>query len=248
MRRGGLCCAPLRAGSEGRELTPLLAQVCLLGRSRTYPPAAEALADQRRTQYISSRRAPGPAPAPLGAETGSVHCCHRGLPDCPSDGLPDDPPNGPGALEPGAEGRWLPGFHPRDRAERVRNCTALPREFVDQVVLQVASLLLGGAQLSPGSPPSGSPPSGSTRTWNPGGNRHGPAAPAPCAWPVHWSVSVRDSDAGRRLHAQAWFPEVPLAGGGAAGQSGLWPHQPPRTPSAGLSQRTWLTGCRRGGL
>ncbi|XP_036273064.1 probable tRNA (uracil-O(2)-)-methyltransferase isoform X1 [Pipistrellus kuhlii] len=143
---------------------PSTKRVCLLGRSRTYPPTAEALADQQRAQYISSSRAPGPAPAPLGAETGSVHCCHRGLPD----GLPGDPPNGPGALEPGAEGCWLPGFRPRDRAERVRNCTALPREFVDQVVLQVASLLLGGAPLSPGSPPSGSPPSGSTRTWNPG--------------------------------------------------------------------------------
>lgn len=62
-------------------------------------------------------------------------------------------------------GRWLPGFHPRDRAERVRNCTALPREFVDQVVLQVANLLLGGEQLSPGSPRCGSP-----QTWNQGGN------------------------------------------------------------------------------
>ncbi|KAK1346086.1 hypothetical protein QTO34_008555 [Cnephaeus nilssonii] len=139
---------------------PSTKRVCLLGRSRTYPPAAEALADQQRTQYISSRGGcpagrpapgPAPAPAPLRAEAGSVDRCPHG------------PPDGPGALEAGAEGRWLPGFHPRDRAERVRNCTALPREFVDRVVLQVANLLLGGEQLSPGSPPSGSP-----QTWNRG--------------------------------------------------------------------------------
>ncbi|XP_036183678.1 probable tRNA (uracil-O(2)-)-methyltransferase isoform X2 [Myotis myotis] len=139
---------------------PSTKRVCLLGRSRTYPSAAEAAVDQQRTQYISRRRgcnaglpAPGPAPAPPRAEAGSVgvDCCPRG------------PPDSPGALEAGAEGRWLPGFHPRDRAERVRNCTALPREFVDQVVLQVANLLLGGEQLSPGSPRRGSP-----QTWNRG--------------------------------------------------------------------------------
>ncbi|XP_015417047.1 PREDICTED: probable tRNA (uracil-O(2)-)-methyltransferase [Myotis davidii] len=102
---------------------PSTKRVCLLGRSRTYPSAAEAAIDQQRTQYISRRQ----------------------------------------ALEAGAEGRWLPEFHPRDRAERVRNCTALPREFVDQVVLQVANLLLGGEQLSPGHPRRGSP-----QTWNRG--------------------------------------------------------------------------------
>ncbi|XP_059532386.1 probable tRNA (uracil-O(2)-)-methyltransferase isoform X2 [Myotis daubentonii] len=139
---------------------PSTKRVCLLGRSRTYPSAAEAAIDRQRTQYINRHRgcnaglpAPGPAPAPPRAEAGSVgvDCCPRG------------PPEGPGALEAGAEGRWLPGFHPRDRAERVRNCTALPREFVDQVVLQVANLLLGGEQLSPGSPRRGSP-----QTWNRG--------------------------------------------------------------------------------
>lgn len=150
-------CAPEQDQGAKQEVTPLLAQVCLLGRSRTYPSAAEAAVDQQRTQYISRRRPGCPAglPAPPRTEAGSVgvDCCPHG------------PPDGPGALEAGAEGRWLPGFHPRDRAECVRNCTALPREFVDQVVLQVATLLLGGEQLSPGHPRRGSP-----QTWNRGGN------------------------------------------------------------------------------
>lgn len=163
LRRRQLLCD--RAGKQdlralSRSRRPFL-QVCLLGRSRTYPPTAEASVDQQRTQYISRRRcpaglpAPGPAPAPPQAEAGSSDVDH----------CPRSPPGGPGVLEAGAEGRWLPEFHPRDRAERVRNCTTLPREFVDRVVLQVANLLLGGERLSPGSPRRGT-----VQTWNRGGN------------------------------------------------------------------------------
>lgn len=38
---------------------------------------------------------------------------------------------------------WGAGFQPRDRVETVRNCAALPRDFVDRIVLQVANALLG---------------------------------------------------------------------------------------------------------
>lgn len=142
---------------------PSTKRVCLIGRSRTYPPTAEVSVDAQRTQYISRRGCPGgppvegPSPAPPAppppplAIAGSVDHC------------PSQHRDSHRAPDAGAEGRWLPGFHPRDKAERVRNCAALPREFVDQVVLQVAELLLGGKQLSPRSSHSGS-----LKTWDRG--------------------------------------------------------------------------------
>ncbi|XP_061001401.1 probable tRNA (uracil-O(2)-)-methyltransferase isoform X2 [Dama dama] len=143
---------------------PSTKRVCLIGKSRTYPPTREASVDEERTRYINSRRgrpgspcSGGPAPPPPGAAPGSA----PGL-------------EGPGALDaqPGhaaeagadqqglrapAEGLWLSGFHPREKAERLRNCAALPQEFVDRVVLQVAHLLLGR-----------SPAGGSAQAWNRG--------------------------------------------------------------------------------
>uniref|UniRef100_A0A673T3W8 tRNA (uracil-O(2)-)-methyltransferase n=1 Tax=Suricata suricatta TaxID=37032 RepID=A0A673T3W8_SURSU len=129
---------------------PSTKRVCLIGRRRTYPPAGEAAVDERRTRYISSRqRCPAP-PGPRATAAREDHPAAR-------------------AAEGGAEARdtglWLSGFHPREKAERVRNCAALPRDFVDQVVLQVARLLLGGEQSHAESPPSGSP-----KAWNQGGS------------------------------------------------------------------------------
>ena len=159
-----------------QHFSALHLQVCLIGKSRTYPPTREASVDEERTHYINSRRgrprspcSGGPAPPPSGAAPGSA-----------------PGPEGPGALDarPGhateagasqqgprvpAEGLWLSGFHPREKAERLRNCAALPREFVDRVVLQVAHLLLGRR----------SPPGGSAQAWNRGGN-HQPGLPAGC--------------------------------------------------------------------
>ncbi|XDV17720.1 hypothetical protein PO909_023539 [Leuciscus waleckii] len=37
---------------------------------------------------------------------------------------------------------WVNGFQPREKTEAVRNCSALPRDFVDAVVLRVAKALL----------------------------------------------------------------------------------------------------------
>nr|XP_011743253.1 probable tRNA (uracil-O(2)-)-methyltransferase isoform X5 [Macaca nemestrina] len=144
--------------------------VCLIGKSRTYPPSREASVDEKRTQYIKSRRGcPGSppgrelCPSPLRVAAGSAGHCdgHQAL------GARVGCVAGAWAAERGAgpqvEGAWLPGFHPREKAERVRNCAALPRGFIDQVVLQVANLLLGGKQLN-----TGSSRNGSLKTWNRG--------------------------------------------------------------------------------
>uniref|UniRef100_A0A5F8A7N8 Probable tRNA (uracil-O(2)-)-methyltransferase n=2 Tax=Macaca mulatta TaxID=9544 RepID=A0A5F8A7N8_MACMU len=149
---------------------PSTKRVCLIGKSRTYPPSREASMDEKRTQYIKSRRGcpvspPGRelCPSPLRVAAGSAGHCdgHQAL------GARVGCVAGAWAAErgagPQAEGAWLPGFHPREKAERVRNCAALPRGFIDQVVLQVANLLLGGKQLN-----TGSSRNGSLKTWNRG--------------------------------------------------------------------------------
>lgn len=135
--------------------------------------------DAQRTRYINSRQGraasrpscpgEGPAPPPRGGtDQPSAHAsgCHDSCPD--SQGAPDA----------GADGRWLSGFRPREKAERGRNCAALPREFVDGVVVQVAQRLLGGKRLD-----TGGSRSGTVGTWNRGGNVC--TAPRACgAWVV----------------------------------------------------------------
>lgn len=142
-------------------------QVCLIGKSRTYSPAGEVSMDDQRTQYINSRRGRpvsphGEAPAPSPSQGCAGHPQgHQALDS--------------GAAEGGAEAQadqlWLSGFQPREKAERVRNCATLPQDFIDQVVLQVAHLLLDGEQLNPGSAPCGG-----SKAWNRGGR---PPAPSP---------------------------------------------------------------------
>uniref|UniRef100_A0A2I2Z8M7 tRNA (uracil-O(2)-)-methyltransferase n=1 Tax=Gorilla gorilla gorilla TaxID=9595 RepID=A0A2I2Z8M7_GORGO len=145
-------------------------QVCLVGKSRTYPSSREASVDEKRTQYIKSRRGcpvspPGRelSPSPPWVAAGSAgHCDGQQALDarvrCVARAWAAEHGAGPQA-----EGPWLPGFHPREKAERVRNCAALPRDFIDQVVLQVANLLLGGKQLN-----TRSSRNGSLKTWNGG--------------------------------------------------------------------------------
>ncbi|XP_036354178.2 probable tRNA (uracil-O(2)-)-methyltransferase [Ochotona princeps] len=120
---------------------PSTKRVCLLGKSRTYPPTAEAAVDERRAQYIRSRRGCPPSPPALEP--------------------PPPPSHAPEASDP-----WLPGFRPREKAEPTRNCTSLPRDFVDRVVLQVASLLLRGRPLKPGGASSGN-----MQAWDTGESR-----------------------------------------------------------------------------
>nr|XP_018881064.2 probable tRNA (uracil-O(2)-)-methyltransferase isoform X1 [Gorilla gorilla gorilla] len=149
---------------------PSTKRVCLVGKSRTYPSSREASVDEKRTQYIKSRRGcpvspPGRelSPSPPWVAAGSAgHCDGQQALDarvrCVARAWAAEHGAGPQA-----EGPWLPGFHPREKAERVRNCAALPRDFIDQVVLQVANLLLGGKQLN-----TRSSRNGSLKTWNGG--------------------------------------------------------------------------------
>lgn len=99
-------------------------QVCLVGKSRSYLLRDEAEAERRRAHYILSRQQTTPAQRSDAGNHG--RCCH-GNPD-------DDRTPGSG---------WGAGFQPRDKVEVVRNCAALPRDFVDGVVQQVADALLG---------------------------------------------------------------------------------------------------------
>lgn len=60
---------------------------------------------------------------------------------------------------------WMPGFQPREKVEQIRNCASLPRDFVDEVVLNVANLLLNAAPQKSCSDKQG----GNMNTWNQGG-------------------------------------------------------------------------------
>ncbi|XP_005408833.2 PREDICTED: probable tRNA (uracil-O(2)-)-methyltransferase [Chinchilla lanigera] len=145
---------------------PSTKRVCLIGKSRIYPPAAEAGMDEQRAQYIHSRRGLSgrepPCPAPQAAACSAGHPGGGGALDTGAQCNPEAPVPEDGA-EARAGGPWVPGFHPREKVERVRNCAALPRDFIDQVVLQVANLLLGGKK-----PSAGSPQEGTWKTWNGG--------------------------------------------------------------------------------
>ncbi|XP_047574706.1 probable tRNA (uracil-O(2)-)-methyltransferase isoform X4 [Lutra lutra] len=139
-------------------------EVCLIGKSRTYPPAGEVAMDEQRTQYINSRRGrpmspPGEASVPPPPRAMVEHAGH------PDGHQALDTGAATGGAEIWADQLWLSGFQPREKAERVRNCATLPRDFIDQVVLQVAHLLLDGEQLN-----TGSASSGSSKAWNRGGS------------------------------------------------------------------------------
>lgn len=104
---------------------PSTKRVCLIGKSRRYSPAEEPQADAQRTRYISSHSTES---VPSQAASGT----------CNSDG----DVNVDSVNECLKTGDWISGFRPRDKVIQVRNCVLLPRDFIDQVVLQVAQLLL----------------------------------------------------------------------------------------------------------
>ncbi|XP_038600776.1 probable tRNA (uracil-O(2)-)-methyltransferase [Tachyglossus aculeatus] len=118
---------------------PSTKRVCLIGRSRTYATSEEEAADGARARGFSHRgRGPRPPSTPAAAR----------------------PPAEP---TPGAAA-WAPGFRPRDKEQRVRNCASLPRELAAAVVLRVAGLLLA-REPPPPAHPSGTGPA---HTWDPG--------------------------------------------------------------------------------
>ncbi|XP_010640075.1 probable tRNA (uracil-O(2)-)-methyltransferase isoform X2 [Fukomys damarensis] len=131
---------------------PSTKRVCLIGKSRTYLPGAEVGMDEWRTQYIRSRQglAGGDAPCPVP----QVSACSAAHPDgsrAVGTGVRCDLE----VSEARAEGLWLPTFHAREKAVPVRNCAALPRDFINQVVLQVANLLLSRKKSLTGGPQEG---------------------------------------------------------------------------------------------
>ncbi|XP_051056219.1 probable tRNA (uracil-O(2)-)-methyltransferase isoform X2 [Phodopus roborovskii] len=146
---------------------PSTKRVCLIGKSRTYLPSAEVWMDEQRTRYIHSRQShpqslPGEEDAPTTPQAADDHNSH-GTFDAGAECMPDSLA-AEGRAAPGT-GLWISGFCPREKAERVRNCAALPRDFIDQVVLQVANLLLDGKKLN-----TRRSEDGSLKTWNEGGS------------------------------------------------------------------------------
>ncbi|XP_041842575.1 probable tRNA (uracil-O(2)-)-methyltransferase isoform X2 [Melanotaenia boesemani] len=105
---------------------PSTKRVCLVGKSRNYELPDEVELEQQRARYIQSHQT-FPGVTVQRPDVGvDGDCCH-GNSDC--DGT--------------SGSTWGAGFQPRERVETVRNCAALPRDFVDRVVLQVADVLLG---------------------------------------------------------------------------------------------------------
>ncbi len=128
------------------DIQLLSLQVCLVGKSRNYELPDEAEAERQRANYVQSRR----TASGVTVQVSDIRndCCHGSK----------DTDRTPGS-------NWGAGFQPRDRVETVRNCAALPRDFVDAVVLQVANVLLGMTEDGSG---------GSSCGWNRGGKPRQP--------------------------------------------------------------------------
>ncbi|XP_069712500.1 probable tRNA (uracil-O(2)-)-methyltransferase isoform X3 [Phaenicophaeus curvirostris] len=113
---------------------PSTKRVCLIGKNRTYPPSEWAVIDKQITRYISGHQ--------TCADIGCDRRVGFNLNDhsdsvCREAGseLPENEADTAGTI-------WMPGFQPREKLEQIRNCASLPQDFVDDVVLKVANLLL----------------------------------------------------------------------------------------------------------
>ncbi|NXU49427.1 TRM44 methyltransferase, partial [Turnix velox] len=128
---------------------PSTKRVCLIGKSRTYPPSEHALVDKQITEFINSRQTCASLTSKRGV--GFNHKDH-------SEPLEDE-------TETETAGTvWMPGFQPREKVEQIRNCASLPRDFVEKVVLRVANLLLNAAPQKP----CPDVPGGNVNIWNQG--------------------------------------------------------------------------------
>ncbi|XP_009998600.1 PREDICTED: probable tRNA (uracil-O(2)-)-methyltransferase [Chaetura pelagica] len=116
---------------------PSTKRVCLIGKTRTSPPTECALIDKQITQFINNR--PSCAVVTCDRRLG-FH--HKDQSDCvcqeAGSELPENEFETAGTI-------WMPGFQPREKVEQIKNCASLPRDFVDDVVLNVANLLLNAA-------------------------------------------------------------------------------------------------------
>lgn len=112
--------------SHASSVVLLRLQVCLVGKSRNYAQLDEAEVEQQRARYVQSRQAAPGVTVQVSHSGNDGNCCQG---------------NEVNGRTPGSS--WGAGFQPRNRVEMVRNCAALPRDFIDSVVLQVANALLG---------------------------------------------------------------------------------------------------------
>ncbi|XP_042663649.1 probable tRNA (uracil-O(2)-)-methyltransferase [Tyto alba] len=134
---------------------PSTKRVSLIGKNRTYPPTECALIDKQITQYINNRQTC--AVVTYNRRVGLNHKDHSGVCKEAGSELPESETETAGTA-------WMPGFQPREKVEQIRNCASLPRDFVDDVVLNVANLLLSAAPQKSYS----NMHDGNTNTWNQG--------------------------------------------------------------------------------
>ncbi|NXI43793.1 TRM44 methyltransferase, partial [Galbula dea] len=146
---------------------PSTKRVCLIGRNRSYPPTESALLDQQITQYVDNRQTC--AGLTCATRVGFNQKDH-------SDGVFNQKDHSDSVCKEEAGSKlpeneteaaatvWMPGFQPRAKVEQVRNCASLPRDFVDDVVLKVANLLLNTTPQKSSSNMHG----GNMTTWNQG--------------------------------------------------------------------------------
>ncbi|KAK6292140.1 hypothetical protein J4Q44_G00379250 [Coregonus suidteri] len=120
---------------------PSTKRVCLVGKSRSYQLSDEPQAEECRVKYIQGRQTCSGVTVRESNAEGEAEHNHSET----------DRIHGT---------NWGAGFQPRERIETVRNCAALPRDFVDGIVLRVANSLLGLTKDEGGDVPS---------TWNTGG-------------------------------------------------------------------------------
>lgn len=141
--------------------------MCLIGKSRSYEQADEELADVKRADFIRGRQA-------LITISPAVSQKER---------------SGPQQQEYGQDAQcdWGSGFQPREKIETVRNCAALPRDFVDGVVLKVAMTLLGLAGHETEKEEEEDKIGKERIRWNPGGKKSiGESFTVRCeSWVVH---------------------------------------------------------------
>ncbi|XP_048799665.1 probable tRNA (uracil-O(2)-)-methyltransferase isoform X2 [Lagopus muta] len=133
---------------------PSTKRVCLIGKNRIYPPTEHSLMGEQIKQFICNRQTC--AVVAHDKEDGFNHNDHSVCRGASSE-LPEN------VMET-AGGIWMPGFQPREKIEQTRNCAALPRDFVDGVVLNVANLLLNAVPAGSRSNTRG----GNNNTWNQG--------------------------------------------------------------------------------
>ncbi|XP_077085702.1 putative tRNA (uracil-O(2)-)-methyltransferase isoform X2 [Siphateles boraxobius] len=106
---------------------PSTKRVCIIGKGRRYSEAEEPMVEEQRSDYIRRREALFTS---SGVSMNVNQFGNRG-PHNDNEQNISTPAND-----------WVNGFQPREKTEAVRNCSALPRDFVDAVVLRVAKALL----------------------------------------------------------------------------------------------------------